>query len=284
MKKIWVVGAQGMLGRAVVDLCCKRGIATVGTGKEDADVSSMKSLESRADEVRPSHIINCAAYTDVDGAEKNAQQAYAVNAFGAENLSLIARRFGSRLISISSDYVFHGKDRVSYREEDACQPVNAYGMSKWEGEKLIFSSFPEACIVRTSWLYGWKGKNFISSLLHWLIEKEEVNIVADQWSCPTYVWDLADAVLALLDEKGMFHFANEGAATRFEIAQAMLDGLREKTILYRCQNIQPVSRQAFSAPASRPQYSILGTDKFAKLKYPPRPWQEGLKEFLSHAQ
>ncbi|HEY2811540.1 MAG TPA: dTDP-4-dehydrorhamnose reductase [Rhabdochlamydiaceae bacterium] len=280
--KLWILGAEGMLGRALLKVCVARGIDAVGSAKREADITLKENLAQKARALLPSHIVNCAAYTDVDGAEREYEKAHCVNAQGAQNAAQAAQDVGARFVHISTDYVFSGTSSTPYSEEMEALPVNAYGASKWEGERGVFLAHPDACIVRTSWLFDEGGKNFVSWLLNALKIKEEIRAVADQWGCPTYAPDLASGILDLLEHKGVFHFANPEGASRFEIAQFAFAHMQKCAIPLACQRVLSVGKEAFSAPAPRPSFSVLNTAKFTSATGKrPRLWQEALGEFLT---
>ena len=281
--KIWITGAEGMLGSILIDYCKNRGIEVLGTSRSQADITHLDSLGMSAQAIRPTHIINCAAYTNVDGAEKDQKIAFAVNAEGAENMALTARECGARLIHLSTDYVFSGTGSQPYKEDDVCCPMNVYGQSKREGEVRIMKILPSACILRTSWLFGAKGKNFISSLLTSFQQKEELQVVADQCGRPTYICDLAEAVFLLLNQEGIFHFANTGALSRYQIAMDMLEVVKQLGYPHICQRIVPVLSAQFLTIAPRPSYSVLDTQKyFHHTNRQPRSWSTVVREFLTH--
>ena len=281
MKKLWILGAQGLLGRALMKESTARGIATVAASRQEADITSLEMLLSKANDVAPSHIINCAAYTDVDGAEKDYEHASNINAKGAGHVAIVAHSMRAALIHISSDFVFDGTKNGARLEEEEASPVNAYGKSKWEGEERVRKIYPEACIVRTSWLFGGGGKNFFSSIFSALKTKEEMRVVADQWGRVTYAQDLAAALLELLEYRGTIHFANEGVVSRYEIARALFEALRQKRVPLQCKEIHPVSKETFVLPAPRPSYSILSTEKYSHfVSKAPRTWREVLISFL----
>lgn len=281
---IWVIGSQGMLGSTFLDFCRKKGLVAVGTTRQAADVTDFSLLQKAALRIQPTHIVNCAAFTDVDGAEKDPKSSFAVNAEGAANVARIAAGAKARLLHISTDYVFSGKSAQPYREEDSCEPVNTYGRSKREGELEVLKAFPKACILRTSWLFGAQGKNFISSVFKWLQEKEELQVVVDQCGKPTYCQDLAQAMFLLLNEEGIVHFANEGASSRYQIALDIAQKAKELGHGVRCQKISPVPSAQFPTPATRPAYTALDTRKFYQLtNQKPRSWGEVLHEFISYA-
>lgn len=281
--KVWVTGAEGMLGSSLMQCCLEKGIDVVGTSRQEADVSQFDQLSSKACQIKPTHIVNCAAYTNVDGAEREPEIAFAVNTRGASNIAQIASECDARLIHISTDYVFNGMGTQPYVEEDLCAPINQYGQSKWDGEKKVLEALPEACIVRTSWLFGSKGKNFISSMMHWFQQKDELQIVSDQCGKPTYCQDLAAAILNLLDQQGIIHFANEGERSRYQIALDLMEASKERGIPLRCQRVIPVPSSTFPLPATRPSYSVLNTNKYFHLvNIKPRPWSIILNDYLLH--
>ncbi len=281
--KVWVTGAEGMLGSALIQSCLRKEIDVAGTSRQDADIVQLDTLSGIAAQIRPTHIVNCAAYTDVDGAEKEPKLAFAVNAEGAANVACVARNCGARLIHISTDYVFNGNGIQPYLEEDSCVPSNQYGRTKWEGEKKVVEILPNACVVRTSWLFGTKGKNFISSLMNWFQQKEELQVVYDQRGKPTYCYDLAAAVLTLLDASGIIHFANDGERSRYQIALDLMEASKERGIPLRCERIIPVPSSKFPTLAVRPPYSVLNTNKYFHLtNVKPRPWGEILNDYLHH--
>ena len=280
--RLWIVGAGGLLGRTLLELCRKQGIEAVGTVRSEADVCNKDQLQAQAQHLAPTHIVNCAAYTDVDGAEKNKEAAFAINCEGARNLAQIAKALGCRLLHISTDYVFDGLKTAPYREEDPCAPINVYGQSKWAAEKKVLEILPSTCVIRTSWLFGPKGKSFVSSLMHHLEQKEELSVVCDNWGKPTLCSDLAEAILALLNAEGIVHFANEGGRSRFQIALDMWEAAQRKGLRVKCRKIIPVRSAQFVTPALRPSYSILDTERYTALTgKQPRLWKEAMEEFLT---
>lgn len=283
--RILIVGGGGMLGKTLLKTCMEHALFTRAAGKEEIDITDRGAVEKILKDEGYTYIVNCAAYTDVDRAEREYEKALRVNAEGAENLAKAALSTGARLLHVSTDYVFDGTSKEACAEEKACNPVNAYGRSKWEGEKRIQAVNPDACILRTSWLFGEGGKNFLSSLLNGLKSKETMRIVDDQWGRATYVRDLADAILSLLDEKGLFHFANQGATSRYEMAKWAFDYLQAKRAVLTCQSIFPVTKEVFPLPALRPTHSILCTEKYMRATgKTPRHWTEALQEFLEGVQ
>lgn len=281
--KLWIVGAGGLLGAEVHRLCMERRIVSVATTRQQADITHFADLERAAEIIQPTHIINCAAFTRVDDAEKEQELAYRVNARGPGYLGSLACKYQAKIIHISTDYVFPGNGERPYQETDSTEPQNVYGKTKWEGECNLRQENPEACIIRTSWLYGKHGKNFISSLMQLLKTQPELNVVEDQRGRPTYFKDLAEVILELIDHAGIFHFANEGAASRYEIAKTILSHMQSLSLPVTCQRIRPVKSIDFPLPAKRPGYSVLDTTKIEQvLEKKPRHWEETLREYLHY--
>ena len=279
---LWIAGGQGMLGSSLQVLCQEKRVAYVATTHQEVDIENKDAVLEYAKQVQPSHIINCVAYTDVDGAEEHLKKALAVNAEGAYHLALAARAVCARLIHLSTDYVFDGQKMNSYLETDPCSPINGYGMSKWQGEQQVLKAYPEACVIRTSWLFGGKGKNLISSLLKWMQEKPHIQVVANQRGSPTFCRDLGEAILELLECKGVIHFANQGAVSRYQMALDIWELLKRKNAPLLCKHIEPVQSDQFPTPAKRPAYSVLDTGKYKHITgKEPRSWKEAMENYVN---
>lgn len=281
---LWIIGAEGLLGKALLKECAARHISAVGTGKAEADITDKARIAAKMRELNPTHIVNCAAYTDVDKAELEGEKAFQINALGAQNAAEVARDRAARFIHISTDFVFDDTCKRPYGEEARPCPVNTYGKSKREGEELVLSAYPEACVIRTSWLFGKGGKNFFSSVMDWLRVKEEVRAVDDQWGCLTYAPDLASAIVDLLGASGIFHFAHPNAATRFEVAKVIWEEMQEMGLALACKRVVPAGKNAFPLAAPRPSFSVLNMEKYVGFTGKrPRLWQEAVKEFVRDA-
>jgi dTDP-4-dehydrorhamnose reductase len=282
--KIWIAGGGGLLGKALSYLCEKQKLGCIATTHGQLDIADPEMVKRFVDKATPTHIVNCAAYTDVDGAEKNPEHAFEVNAEGAENLAHAAREINAKLVHVSTNFVFDGLKNAPYVETDACRPLGIYAKSKWEGEQRVLGVLPSACIIRTSWLFGKGGKNFISSLIGLLKKQQEMRIVEDQMASLTFCGDLAAAILSLICHSGVFHFANRGECSRYQIAEEIYKEIKARGIALACERIIPVPSSTFPAPAQRPAYSVLNTCKIeAVLGKSPRSWTEVLKEYL-HAE
>ncbi len=279
--KIWITGAQGLIGQALQQLCKKEHLAFIATGHQ-VDISSAPLIKAFF-HANPTitHIINCAAYTSVDDAEKEEREAFKTNTLGPENLGRLAKHEGVKLIHLSTDYVFESTDLTPLPETAPYKPVNVYAKTKQEGEVRLLEEFPHACIVRTSWVFGRGGKNFISSLWDQLHVEKKISVVHDQFNRPTYSKDLAQTILALLCHEGIFHFANEGVASRYEVALKMKELIKEQGKELQCGEITAIPASTFFYRAPRPRFSILDTQKIEKITgIVPRPWQQALKEFI----
>jgi dTDP-4-dehydrorhamnose reductase len=270
---ILVVGANGMLGR---DMLALIGDAARGVDIDEIDITSLESTERIIRTLKPEIVINCAAYTDVDGCETNVETAMQVNGEGVAHLALATREIGARLVHVSTDYVFDGSKGTPYVEDDAPCPLGVYGESKLAGE-LNAGFNPDHLIVRTQWLFGLHGKNFVETMLRLAVEKDEIAVVDDQVGSPTWTVDLAQAVLALLKSghRGIYHAANAGFCSWNGFAQAIFEeaGLPVK--------IHGMTTDELNRPARRPLYSTLDCSKLEQdAGFRLQPWRSALKTYL----
>lgn len=285
MTLLWICGAKGLLGSHLTRLCQQKKIPHLSTSHQEVDIADLEAVTRFCDTHPISHIINCAAYTHVDRAESCQEEAERANVVGPRHLGLMAQRHQWRLIHFSTDYVFDGLASIPYDETHPCHPLNVYGMSKWQGEQELLSLFPQACIIRTSWLFGHPGTHFVSTMLTLMSQREEVRVVADQVGCPTYCPDLAKATLSLLDCTGIFHFSNHGETSRFDFADAIYKQAKALFFPLRLHQLIPVSMHDYPSPALRPRYSVLDTSKIScQLGFSPRPWHDALTEYFSHLE
>ena len=281
MKKIWICGASGMLGSHFTRVLTERQIPFVANDYQQMNITQLDPVSDFVRIQKITHIINCAAYTQVDKAETEQKLAYLVNAIGPHNLGIAGRRHGACVIHFSTDYVFDGRSRKPYTEDDACTPINDYGISKWMGEYKLLNEHKKSCVIRTSWLYGFPGKNFVETMLRLMQEREVVQVVSDQMGRPTYCEDLVEATLELLDEEGVFHFANAFETSWYHFAKEIYEQAKRLNYSLIAQKIEPIATHQYPTPAKRPAYSTLSTKKVEqKLGRVPRPWQEALQDYL----
>lgn len=281
MKKVWVTGSLGMLGSAVLIELEENGIAAIGTDRKGVNITSIEEIETFCVDKEITHIINCAAYTNVDGAETDLQIATLVNVKGPENLGIIASKIGAKLVHFSTDYVFDGISTRPYIETDICIPCNAYGKTKLEGERRLLQVMPNACIIRSSWLFGLNGKNFISKMLELMQKRQEIKVVADQIGRPTFCQDLAEASVRLMSHHGIYHFANEGKTSWYELTKCIYEEAKKIGFDLQCRSIVPTTTLEYQTVAMRPLYSVLDTQKIESiLGKQPRSWKIALQAYI----
>jgi dTDP-4-dehydrorhamnose reductase len=245
----------------------------------DFDITDRKGVQREVEALQPQVLVNAAAYTDVDGCESKKEMAFAVNAEGAKNVALACAAIGGRMIHLSTDYVFDGSSRIPYREEDLPNPLNVYGSSKLQGERYIQAILENHLIVRTEWLYGRHGKNFVDTIVRHAGQQKELRVVDDQRGSPTFTRDLSFALERLIgmEARGILHVTNSGSCTWFEFARQILG---EKG--YNHVQVIPISSEELARPAKRPASSVMDCRKYEKLTGSKMtPWKEALKEYLS---
>jgi dTDP-4-dehydrorhamnose reductase len=281
MRKILVIGAKGMLGRDLVETLRSSfpGDEITGWDVEEIDIQEERNTITRIGNLEPKVIINVAAYTDVDRCELNERKAFDINAEGVRHVALGAMTCGAKVITLSTDYVFDGKKGSPYLEEDPPNPLNVYGRSKWKGERYVQELAKEALILRTQWLYGKHGKNFVASILRQAREKAVLHVVDDQMGSPTYTIDLARAISHLIERRarGIFHVANSDSCTWYQYARTILELSGTEGV-----KVVPISSKELASPAARPAYSVLDTSKLKReMGLSLRPWADALKDYLS---
>ena len=286
---IWLIGNKGMLGNDVEKLLNERGLPYWASDKE-VDIGDYKALEKFGKDKKIEWIINCSGYTKVDQAEEEIDEAFRINQDGVRNIALFSAKRRIRLIHISTDYVFDGRKEgsaVAYREDDKTNPINIYGKSKLAGEEEIKKILEEYFIIRTAWLYGLKGNNFVSTMLRLFKEKDLVKVVDDQWGSPTYPVDLAGAILKIIENDsasyGIYHFTNEGVTNWYEFACTIYDKAKRIDLIESNKKvkIQPVKTDDYPTAARRPGYSVLSKEKIKRefnLKI--KDWDKALEDFL----
>jgi dTDP-4-dehydrorhamnose reductase len=242
----------------------------------DLDITDHLAIEKKLKELKPNLVINAAAYTKVDDCEENIETAYNVNGRAPGYLAKFCRQIGAKLVHYSTDYVFDGRKKKGYNEADPQNPVNMYGKTKMMGEKVVGDQIDEHYILRTAWLYGKNGPNFVKTMIDLAGRQPELKVVNDQFGSPTYTLDLAKKTREIVDDKkikfGTYHVTNSGTCSWYEFAVKIFE------ILGKDVKITPVTTAEFPRPAKRPMYSILRNTKLSAL----RPWEEALKEYLFH--
>lgn len=273
--KLWIIGKRGILASAMQRKCKEKGIDYLATSRKEVDLENQEGVKAQFNSLAFTHIINCSGYTAVDQAEKEKEKAYSLNARSVELLAKLAAAHGKKLIHFSTDYVFGGEEE-RYGEEDLINPLSIYGKSKAEGEALLKEYHPNACLIRTSWLFGKEGNHFVKKMIELMKTEETLRVVDDQKGRPTYADDLAEAALSLLDQSGTFHFANEGETTWHGFAQVIKEKLEKRNHPIQCRQIHPIATETLKMAAKRPASSILKTENFS-----PPHWEVGLEEVLN---
>ena len=272
--RVTIFGASGLLGNALMREWSED--AAAGLSSRDADIRDAKRVQQAVLETRPEWIVLAAAYTDVDGCERNPDLAFAVNRDGAANVATAAKLVGARLVFLSSDYVFDGKKTTPYEIGDARNPQSVYGRTKAEAEIKLLELMPNCCIARTSWLFGTGGKCFPDTILKLAAIRPALDVVNDQSGCPTYARDLAGAITQLCRKNatGIVHVTNTGNCTWFEFAQEIV---RSKGL---ATTVRPVSSEQMARPAPRPAYSVLSPTRLQALGIEMPSWRDALQRYL----
>lgn len=276
-KKLLVTGAKGQLGQELMRTEDER-YEIVGLDRVALDVTDLAQCKQTIAQYAPSAVIHAGAYTAVDQAETEVDEAYRVNALGTRNLAIAAREANVKLCYVSTDYVFDGQGSHPYNEYDNTNPQSVYGKSKRAGELLLQSICPTFFIVRTSWVYGKHGNNFVKTMLKLAQDRDSLKVVSDQIGSPTYTRDLTLFLLNLVETEayGIYHTTNAGACSWFEFAQAIFE---ERGIQ---STLTPCTTSEFPRPAPRPAYSVLDHSAIRQNGFSDlRPWREALREFLS---
>jgi dTDP-4-dehydrorhamnose reductase len=306
---IWLIGNKGMLGAELSLLFAKRGLDFIGTDRE-VDITDPAAIEAfangkTAEGKRINWIVNCAGYTAVDKAEDDAETCRRLNVDGPGNIAALAYKLRARFIHISTDYVFGTYNKLvstetgekqPYLEDDATNPLGVYATSKRDGEVRVMENTPDAYIIRTSWLYGKYGNNFVTTMLRLMRERDTISVVNDQRGSPTWAHDLADTICKMIDAVkhptylapphnvpcfGIYHYTNDGDTTWFDFACAIYQKARELGLLTKNCDVKPCSSAEYPSKVTRPDYSVLDKRRIRnELGILIPTWEESLENFL----
>jgi dTDP-4-dehydrorhamnose reductase len=273
--KVLVTGAGGMLGRDVVLAAGNAGHDVAGFGHTELDVADHEALAAKLDLERPDVVINCAAWTDVDGAEEAEQAAMAVNGAAAGHVAAAAAKVGASVVYVSSDYVFDGAKGAPYVETDQTAPLSAYGRTKLAGEEATAAANKRHFVVRSSWLFGTGGSNFVETMLRLAATQNEVLVVRDQVGSPTYTWHLAYGIVRLIEgvEYGIHHMAAAGSCSWYEFAREIFEQAKVECL------VLSATTEMLGRPAPRPAYSALRSQREHAIELP--DWHDGLSAYLT---
>ncbi|MGE1111792.1 dTDP-4-dehydrorhamnose reductase [Priestia megaterium] len=278
-QKVLITGANGQLGKELVELFTEKGFEVYGFGRDKMDITNQVQVQEIIGAVKPNIVIHSAAHTKVDLAEAESDQAFSINAYGTRNVAVAAEAVGAKLVYVSTDYVFDGTNDEPYNEFSPTSPLGVYGKSKLAGEQFVRDLHYKFFIVRTSWVYGKYGANFVKTMLKLGEERKELSVVADQRGCPTYTLDLANAILELVDTEkyGVYHVSNSGNCSWFEFAKAIFEISEMKV------QVNPCTTADFPRPAARPANSVfehmsIKLNNFTSVRH----WREALSSFLKN--
>ncbi|MBY0477783.1 MAG: dTDP-4-dehydrorhamnose reductase [Chitinophagaceae bacterium] len=277
---ILVTGSNGQLGKELKQIADHYSqFNFVFASREDLKLHHFGLVENFFAAVKPQYCINCAAYTAVDKAEAEQDMAMLVNGEAVGNLAAICKKYQTKFVHISTDYVFDGDSETPYKEDDATGPINVYGQSKLLGEQLCMKEDDDAIIIRTSWVYSSFGHNFVKTMMRLMHERNELNVVSDQIGSPTYAADLAKAIMDIISsgkwERGIYHYSNEGKISWYEFALAIKEMSGSKTVVH------PILTSAYPTLARRPKFSLLNKDKIKtvfQLQVP--AWKDSLQKCM----
>ena len=276
--KILVTGAKGQLGYDVVNELNKRGQSVIGVDIEEMDITDYKNVEKCFDSAEPDAVVHCAAWTAVDAAESNSEKCRLVNAEGTKNITECARKYNAKLVYISTDYVFNGEGEKPWKPDDKREPLNIYGLTKYEGE-LAAEEYEKTFIIRIAWVFGKNGNNFVKTVLKLAKTNSVLNFVNDQVGTPTYTFDLAKLIADMLETEkyGKYHATNDGGYISWY--DFVIEILKQKGI--NNITVNPVTSEMFKTAAKRPHNSRLDKSKLSENGFALLPdWKDALHRFL----
>ena len=279
--KILVTGVTGQLGHDVARELERRGIAVVGTDRQQMDITDAESVERVIREAAPDAVIHCAAYTAVDAAEENEEACRKANVDGPRNIARVCRELDIKMLQVSTDYVFDGSGQRPWEPGDICAPKSVYGKTKYEGELAVQELLEKYFIVRIAWTYGINGKNFVKTMLNLAKTHDTIRVVNDQIGSPTYTYDLARllADMILTDKYGIYHASSEGTCSWYEFACAIFEEAGVKV------NVIPVSSEEYGAKASRPANSRMSKEKLTQMGFERLPqWRDALHRYVAELE
>lgn len=280
---ILITGANGQLGRETILALQADGVSHIALGRGDVDFARPDTVAGAIADYAADWVINCAAYTSVDKAEEERELAFAVNSDAARAVAEGVKRSGGKLLHLSTDFVFGGERSRPYEEDSTPGPLGVYGQSKLAGERAVREVMPEAIILRTAWVYGVHGHNFVKTMLRLAAERPELRVVDDQVGTPSWTSDIVKAMLRLIhvEAAGTYQFTNEGVASWYDFAHAILAFARQAGVPVVAERIVPIAAADFPSPAQRPAYSVMSKARIRRLlDYDIPHWRDSLRAML----
>jgi len=282
--RVLITGAGGQLGKQACLGFAAKGDEVIPAGRAELDLSAPQTVADAVAAYKADWVINCAAYTQVDKAEDEPELAFRVNRDGARAVAEGAKQGNSRLLHVSTDFIFAGDRSLPYTEADSGTPISLYGQSKWEGEQAVREVLPEALIVRTAWVYGVHGNNFVKTMLRLMAEREEIRVVDDQIGTPSWTADVVTAMRTLIekDVSGTWNFTNEGVTSWFDFAHEIVAIAAQLGHAKKVRRLLPIPSREYPSAAKRPNYSVLNKEKIRPvLGYEIPHWRDSLQCMLA---
>lgn len=288
--KVLVTGANGQLGRCLQERLSLAGINYLAVSSSELDITNRDNVRQCIFDFKPDVIINSAAYTLVDKAETDQEQAYAVNCLGPENLSLVASEFDCVLLHVSTDYVFDGASSIAYKEGDETNPKTVYGLTKLQGEKAVASNLKKHITLRTAWVFSEYGSNFLKTMLRLGKERDSLSIVGDQMGCPTYAGDIAFALIEIAKQTqkenvndalwGLYHYNGDVPVSWYQFAKQIFRIAAQHKDCYKQLVLNDISSSEYPTAAIRPEFSVLDTNKVLSLGVKSCDWQASVRKLI----
>ena len=281
--RILVTGSTGQVGSEVLRAFAHSGHELIAPGRRELDFLNPEGVAGQVRRLRADWVINCAAYTQVDQAESEVEQAFVVNRDSVAALAGAVAGYGGQLLHVSTDFIFDGRQSRPYREADAANPLSVYGRSKWEGEQAVRAVLPEATLLRTAWVYGVQGRNFVKTILRIAGEGRPLRVIDDQFGSPTWARDIAGAIKTLVQHgaRGTYHYTDAGSTSWHGFATAILAGATGAGFTLGTTTVEAIPTSGYPTPAVRPGYSVLDTGKIQSLLPAPIPhWRDSLDRML----
>ena len=288
--KILITGAQGQVGQELVAIANQQGFDVIAAGRTELDITQLKSVESIIQSQQPDIVINAAAYTAVDKAEEDQDTAYAINRDGAANLATVCKEQNIPLLHISTDYVFDGTKKEAYSESDVTSPLGVYGISKWQGEEAIRRQCPQHIILRVAWVFGAQGNNFVKTMLRLAKDRNELNVVADQFGGPSPAKNIAETLISIAEqyekentlEWGTYHYCGTQKTNWCDFAKEIFQQAKAKGLINKEIKVNAITTAEYPTPAKRPANSMLDCNKIKEAFGVNMPsWKEALNKMLA---